>query len=84
MGNPGELVAMVRLRRGVVGESRRVCHVVPVPDPWQARGLPERLTALCGEHIVVEQAELLPGLAGMPCEPCLLRSAPRQTLPKGA
>ena len=66
------MLALVRLRRGVVGESRRVCHLIPVP-----RGaVPEQLTALCGESIFPGEAEVLDGLRGMPCHPCLLRSAP--------
>ncbi|WP_228714157.1 MULTISPECIES: hypothetical protein [Prauserella] len=65
---------VVRLRRGVVGETRRVCHLVPAPDP--ALGTPPReLAALCGEEILPGQAELLSGFTGMPCETCLAVSA---------
>ncbi len=64
------MLALVRLRRGVVGESRRVCHLIPVPDvPFSGA-----LTALCGEPIRPADAEVLDGLRGMPCHPCLLRS----------
>ncbi|MEV4050391.1 hypothetical protein AB0J55_04315 [Amycolatopsis sp. NPDC049688] len=66
------MLALVRLRRGVVGESRRVCHLIPVP----AGPVPGHLTALCGEPIFPADAEVLDGLRGMPCHPCLLRSAP--------
>ncbi|SEC71773.1 hypothetical protein [Amycolatopsis tolypomycina] len=66
------MLALVRLRRGVVGESRRVCHLIPVP----AGPVPDRLMALCGESICPGDAEVLDGLRGMPCHVCLVRSAP--------
>ncbi|GHF85392.1 hypothetical protein FHX82_002401 [Amycolatopsis bartoniae] len=69
-----ELLAVIRLRRGVVGECRRVSHIVPLP----ARGpIPEELVALCGAVILPAQAEVLDGIAGMPCEACLARQARR-------
>ncbi|HJQ45440.1 MAG TPA: hypothetical protein VJ870_03810 [Amycolatopsis sp.] len=77
MGNlvhaePAELVVVVRLRQGVVGERRRVCHIVPIP----AEGaVPACLTALCGEPILPAQAEVLDRVCGMPCEVCLARSS---------
>lgn len=71
-----EVVAVVRLRRGVVGERKRVCHVVPIPE----RGpLPDELTALCGEPILPADAEVLDRVCGMPCEMCLARSSRRNT-----
>ena len=76
MGGHGEVLALVRLRHGVVGESRRVCHVLPVPA---GPAIPARLTALCGEVIVPGEAEVLDGVCGMPCHPCLM-AAPRQDL----
>lgn len=51
-----------------MGETRRVCHVVPLPD---AQAVPDELTALCGERIQPGQAEVLPTFTGMPCEVCL-------------
>ncbi|MFF1611418.1 hypothetical protein ACFVYA_26850 [Amycolatopsis sp. NPDC058278] len=72
MGENGGMLALVRLRRGVVGESRRVCHLIPVP----AGPVPAHLTALCGESIFPGEAEVLDGLRGMPCHACLVRSAP--------
>lgn len=61
---------LVRLRPGVVGETRRVCHVVPV----QLGGsVPEFLTAYCGLRIEAGTADLLDGPTGMPCVPCLVR-----------
>jgi hypothetical protein len=67
----GEALALVRLRRGVVGESRRVCHLIPVPSDQQ---VPEYLTALCGELVFPGEAEVLDRICGMPCQSCLLRS----------
>ncbi|WP_210718419.1 hypothetical protein [Amycolatopsis acididurans] len=69
-----ELVAVVRLRRGVVGECKRVSHIVPIPEHGP---IPSHLTALCGELILPEQAEVLSGVSGMPCEACLARSSRR-------
>ncbi|WP_425440489.1 hypothetical protein [Prauserella shujinwangii] len=66
-------MAVVRLRRGVVGETRRVCHVVPLPGPGE---IPDSLTALCGADLRPGEAELLHGITGMPCEPCLAKVAP--------
>jgi hypothetical protein len=65
---------VVRLRSvqpdgAVVGESRRVCHLVPVPESGLAG--PGVLRAYCGVEISPGSAELLDGLAGMPCELCL-------------
>ncbi len=64
-------VLLVRLLPGVVGESRRLVHAVPVPIGGP---VPERLTAYCGEQIQPGQAETLNGPAGMPvCRACSLR-----------
>ncbi|HEV7976514.1 hypothetical protein [Amycolatopsis sp.] len=71
MGEQGGALALVRLRRGVVGESRRVIHLIPVPTEG---ALPGHLTALCGEEVYPGQAEMLDRLCGMPCQTCLLRS----------
>lgn len=57
----------------VVGESRRVCHLVPVPVPCPG-ALPAVLSAYCGVVIAPGMAELLTAISGMPCEPCLARS----------
>ncbi|TVT59361.1 hypothetical protein FNH05_05370 [Amycolatopsis rhizosphaerae] len=79
MGNvihaePTEVVAVVRFRRGVVGERKRVCHIVPIPDFGP---IPEHLVALCGELLVPGDVEVLDRIGGMPCEACLTRSARR-------
>jgi hypothetical protein len=55
----------------VVGESRRVCHLVAVPD---SDSMPEFLVGYCGVRIFPGAAEILPAAVGMPCEPCMARS----------
>lgn len=63
-------VLLVRLRAGVVGESRRSVHVVPFP--LRERG--DVLVAYCGLPIVPVLAEYLDEVRGMPCELCLARA----------
>ncbi len=65
---PNDAVVLARLRRGVVGESQRVCHVVPVPD---FDGVPDFLRALCGAVLRRGESEWLPSVRGMPCVHCL-------------
>lgn len=68
-------VLLVRKRAGVVGETQRTCHLVPVPDDDRT---PVALTAYCGELIHRGEAELLAEPSGMPCVGCLFRvPAPR-------
>jgi hypothetical protein len=77
-------VLLVRLKRGVVGESRRTVHVVRLP---QGNEVSDTLTAYCGEQIDPGKAEMLPELTGMPCNRCLLNaSTPHagELLPGGA
>ncbi|RDI27600.1 hypothetical protein [Lentzea flaviverrucosa] len=62
-------VLLVRKRAGVVGETQRTCHLVPVPDG----DTPLALTAYCGELIRQGEAELLDRPSGMPCVDCLFR-----------
>jgi hypothetical protein len=69
-------VLLVRLLPGIVGESRRVVHVVAAPA--DTRTVPEVLTALCGEQIKPGTAEVLPDLGGMPCGPCFLAATPQR------
>jgi hypothetical protein len=61
------VLLLVRLRRGMIGESRRVVHLVPVPTDR----VPAALTAYCGEEIVPGTAEVLSCFTGVPCSPCL-------------
>jgi hypothetical protein len=67
---------MVRLKArqpdgSMVGESRRTCHLVPLPETGT---MPSYLTTFCGLHIAPGAGEVLNAPAGMPCEPCLARS----------
>jgi hypothetical protein len=55
----------------VIGESRRTCHLVPLPE---ADAMPRHLTAYCGLRIAPGSGEVLTSPAGMPCELCLARS----------
>jgi hypothetical protein len=55
----------------MIGESRRTCHLVPVPE---ADATPQFLTAYCGLRIRPGCGEVLSVPHGMPCEPCLVRS----------
>jgi hypothetical protein len=66
------VMLMVRFRKGVVGETRRVCHLIPLPVGHE---LPSVLTTYCSVEIGPGEAELLRSAEGMPCEPCL-RLAP--------
>nr|WP_112282421.1 hypothetical protein [Prauserella muralis] len=61
-------IFLARSLPGIVGETRRMCHVFPVPDAEQP---PPMLTALCGATFGRDQLELLDGPRGMPCELCL-------------
>jgi hypothetical protein len=70
-----EIVAVVRLRRGVASERKRVSHLVPIPDYGP---IPAELVAMCGELIVPGDAEVLERIGGMPCEACLARSTRRR------
>lgn len=59
---------LVRYRRGVVSETKRVVHLVPVPSSDTA---PAELVALCGTRIGPGLADLLTQFEGMPCVECL-------------
>lgn len=64
-------VLLVRLRRGVVGETQRTCHLVPTPPDDT---VPPSLVAYCGLVIQPGTAELLSAPDGMPCVGCLFRT----------
>lgn len=70
------VVLLVRLRSrlpdgAVVGESQRVCHLVPMPQGHDAVAA---LSAYCGVVIRPGTTEVLTAISGMPCESCLARS----------
>lgn len=56
----------VRLRRGLVGESQRVVHLVPVPNE-----VPDELEAYCGRTFAPGTIEYVPAFSGMPCMSCI-------------
>jgi hypothetical protein len=65
------VVLFVRFRTGVVGESRRSVHIVPVPG----QDTFDQLTAYCGQTFRTGEAELVDtNLGSMPCELCVLRA----------
>jgi hypothetical protein len=65
------VVLLGRLKPGRAVESRRVVHVFQLsPDLLPVT----TLTARCDEQLPVDDLQWLPGLVGMPCEKCLLRS----------
>jgi hypothetical protein len=61
-------ILLVRYRVGVVGESRRVVHVVPMAN---ARPIPEVLNTYCGERLPLGTVDLLDRPRGMSCTTCL-------------
>jgi hypothetical protein len=63
-------IIFVRLRRGIVGESKRTVHVVPLPT--EADEIPDKLTAYCGEDFEPGTIERLDQPTGMPCVRCLM------------
>lgn len=68
-------ILLVRKRAGVVGETQRTCHLVPMPDDAMLDDdrTPLALTAYCGELIHRGEAELLAEPSGMPCVGCLFQ-----------
>lgn len=63
----------------MIGESRRTCHLVPLPEAdampdAMPYAMPQFLTAYCGLRIAPGSGEVLSSPAGMPCELCLARS----------
>ncbi|TDP96593.1 hypothetical protein [Labedaea rhizosphaerae] len=58
-------ILLLRLKRGVVGESQRTLHVVPVPET-------SGLRAYCGLVIDPAAADAFPEPEGQPCFECLM------------
>lgn len=54
-----------RYRAGLVGESRRECHVLTLPDDTDI--VPEHLASLCGQTFPRGVLEQVDTGAGMPC-----------------
>jgi len=65
----------VRFRRGIVGETKRVVHLVPIPI---GDSPPAVLVAICGTQFRPKQADLLDELRGMPCVHCEVEAIARE------
>jgi hypothetical protein len=63
-----QVIFLGRLKPGRALESRRVVHVFALTS--QAQHDPT-VTARCGEAVPVADVQVLPGITGMPCEPCV-------------
>lgn len=72
-------VLLVRLKFGVVSESQRKVHAVPLPDDPH----PTELIALCGAKFDdPDSTEFLSAMCGMPCNLCVLATpTPATELP---
>jgi hypothetical protein len=79
----------VRLRAGCGPERARVVHLTDVGTEVELRAFSALsnneaggLRVLCGLYLVPGTFDILPGVAGMPCESCAINSpgaeAPRQ------
>lgn len=66
----GRPVVLVRYRSGVVGETARTVHLVPLPA---AGPQSDTTVALCGARLQPEQIEMMNPGEGMPCTGCALR-----------
>jgi hypothetical protein len=74
----------VRLRPGLGPERARVTHLTDVEGdlvPWAFEDLPGSVTSpagtlrvLCGAMLIPGSYDVLSGMAGMPCESCLINS----------
>lgn len=62
----------VRYGAGVVGESRRQAHLASAPDSGET---PVTWATFCGLSIPAAAAEVSHVPDGMPCLPCMMRSA---------
>jgi len=83
-----EVTALVRYRRGVVGESKRTVHLVPITgSTLDVTQVPGVIEALCGLVFSPGEAEALPEISGMPCVDCMALAEPEvpapETLPVG-
>lgn len=74
----GAAVALVRYRPGVVGETARVVHVVPLSTDAYAGAV----GTVCGAGLPLEDIETVTPGQGMPCIVCVITHATR-TPPNG-
>lgn len=63
------MFVFARLRPGLVGESRRVSHLVELDAADRPSA---HVTSLCGTTFVSGELELMDQWAGMPCLACTL------------
>jgi hypothetical protein len=71
-------VMLVRYRLGVVGETARTVHVVPLPTDGQAGAV----GTLCGAALMVRDIETVGPGEGMPCIVCVVNHV-TSTTPAG-
>lgn len=64
-------MVLVRYRPGVVGETARTVHVVPLPTDGQVGAV----GALCGAALMVHDIETVTPGQGMPCTVCVVTQA---------
>jgi hypothetical protein len=67
-----QVILLGRVKPGRARESRRVAHVFLLLGSEVAPD--STLTARCGEELLVGDMDWLPGMVGMPCEPCVLHA----------
>jgi hypothetical protein len=72
-------VMLVRLLPGMIGETGRLVHIVPLPAAGPPAGW---LTAYCGARFRPGTTELLSGPGGMPCFHCLTEAPAPGTSPR--
>jgi hypothetical protein len=69
-------VVLVRYRPGVVGQTARTVHVVPLPTDMQAGAV----SASCGAVLMLDDIETVRSGEGVPCTLCLLNQAAGTTM----
>jgi hypothetical protein len=67
----GDAILLGRLKSGTAPESRRVVHVLPLAADFLHNPV---VAARCGTRLPACDLQLLPSLAGMPCELCVMSS----------
>ncbi|GAA1231844.1 hypothetical protein GCM10009676_13630 [Prauserella halophila] len=72
------LLRFVRPLPGTVGETQRVCHVVPADR--DAAAPPDVLVAYCRVQLSRERVEFLSQVQGQPCFLCLVRVLAPETV----
>nr|ASV46838.1 hypothetical protein [uncultured bacterium] len=68
-------VVLVRYRPGVVGETARTVHMVPLPTDQRVGAL----SALCGAALTLHDIEIITLGEGMPCTVCMINQVTSTT-----